>query len=139
MLDLTSLDESVSALRIAIEKATDPRLLAMLDESTIRVLRSGVVQHFEFTYELCWKFVKRFLSANTSAAETDGLTRRELYRRAAEYLLIADTEQWMLFHKVRNLTAHTYNQSVADEVNNLAPSLLSAAEHLLAQLKRRND
>lgn len=52
-LDLSSLEKSVAALRAVISRAEDASLMSRLDETTRQAIRSGVIQHFEFTFELC--------------------------------------------------------------------------------------
>lgn len=102
-------------------------------------LRAGVVQNFEFTYELCWKFMKRWLENNVGSVVVDGVSRRELFRLAAESRLIDDVPLWMSFHTARNQTSHTYEMDIAREVASMAPALLAASKDLIFALAARND
>lgn len=134
-LDYTSLEKAIARLDESFkvvdefQSAGSPPLL--------RTLISGVVQHFEFTYELSWKFIKRWLGENLGKSQVDGLSRQELFRLAAEYLLIDSVENWMLFHRARNETSHTYNENTADEVFNIAVRFLPEAIKLLNALKSK--
>jgi nucleotidyltransferase substrate binding protein (TIGR01987 family) len=106
-LDLTSLHEAVQAMGETLARAEDDKLMGSLDEVTQNAIRAGVIQHFEFTYELSWKFVQRWLRLNASVTDADPLTRRELFRTAARYGLIANPQHWFGYSEARNLTAHT--------------------------------
>ncbi|MGC9386703.1 MAG: nucleotidyltransferase substrate binding protein [Hydrogenovibrio sp.] len=134
-LDFTALEKAISRLDESLEvvdefKSTDSSPL-------LRTLISGVVQHFEFTYELSWKFIKRWLGENLGKSQVDGLSRQALFRLAAEYQLIASVETWMLFHRARNETSHTYNDKTADEVFQIAIKFLPDAIKLLDALKSK--
>jgi nucleotidyltransferase substrate binding protein (TIGR01987 family) len=138
-LELSSLHRAIAALRDAIEieraSAVDPAY-----EHRIRVvLRAGVIQSFEFTYELCWKFMKRWLSNNVGRAYVDGVARRELFRVAAQNGLVDDVERWMDAHFARNRTSHTYDETAADEVLAVAREFLRDAEGLKQAIEARND
>jgi nucleotidyltransferase substrate binding protein (TIGR01987 family) len=84
------------------------------------VIRAGVIQHFKFTYELCWKFIKRWIEMNINPEAADGVTRRELFRLGAENKLIDNVDKWMEFHKARNSTSHMYDEDIAEEVLRVA-------------------
>lgn len=139
MLDLTSLRRAIHALAAVLAKSEDPAVMRQLDDVTRTAVQAGVIQHFEFTYELAWKFMKRWLEVNLSPAVADGVTRRELFRLAAENRLIADVENWMRYHAARNLVAHTYVPEIAAQVYGITTAFLDDARRLLAALEARND
>ena len=63
-LDLSSLRKAVESLERALRVADDEAFTSGLNEDQGETVRAGVIQSFEFTYELCWKFMKRWLEAN---------------------------------------------------------------------------
>ena len=83
--------------------------------------------------------MKRWLEANVSAESVDDVSRRELFRRAAENRLIDDVDLWMSFHAARNVTSHTYDNTTAEEVSDRAEHFAAAAQALLTALQARND
>jgi nucleotidyltransferase substrate binding protein (TIGR01987 family) len=136
-LELSSLKKAVSALAGVLAKSDDLELMSRLDEVTRNAVKAGVIQHFEFTYELCWKFIKRWLETNVTAV--DGVTRRELFRLAAENRLIDDVDEWMRYHAARKQTSHIYQPEIAETVYDTAHDFSRAAARLLAALEERND
>jgi nucleotidyltransferase substrate binding protein (TIGR01987 family) len=133
------LRKSVSALADVLAKSDDTEFMSSLDDVARNAVRAGVIKHFEFTYELCWKFIKRWLETNISPTAADGVTRRELFRLGAESRLIDDVEQWMRYHEARNLTSHIYQPEIAESVYNTAHDFARDAACLLAALEARND
>jgi len=109
------------------------------DDALLNTLQAGVIQHFEFTYELCWKFLKRWLERNLGRSEVEGISRRELFRLAHESRFIDDVKLWMIFHAARNQTSHTYEQTTADDVLKVAIEFLPQAQELLERLLAHND
>lgn len=138
-LDLSSLREAVHAMSETLARANDENLMGSLDEVTQYAIRAGVIQHFEFTYELSWKFIQRWLRNNASPEDAQPLTRRELFRTAARYGLIADPQPWFQYSEARNLTSHTYDRIVANQVFAVAARFLADSSYLLEQLELRND
>ena len=137
-LDLSSLKKAVMSLERAVNVAAPDRLEKMPTDQQ-EVVKAGVIQNFEFTYELCWKFMKRWLETNVSPMIADGVTRRELFRLAAENRLIEDVEQWMRHHDARNQTAHTYEPQIAEEVYASTHDFAKDAAKFLQALEARND
>lgn len=139
LLELDSLKRAVAALNAVLAKSNDTELMDGLDVVTRSAVKSGAIQHFEFTYELCWKFMKRWLEMNLSPTTADGVTRRELFRLAAENRLINDVDQWMRHHDARNRTSHTYDPAVAESVYAASHEFARDAQRLLEALEARND
>jgi len=136
-LDLTSLESAVASLERSIKAAAAHE--ASLPPELRETIRSGIIQNFEVAYELSWKMMKRWIETNISTEAVDGVTRRELFRQAAENRLIEDVDRWMGFHSSRNETSHTYDQETAEEVSACAKEFASAAQSLLTALRERND
>ena len=137
-LILDGLRDAVSGLEMVLVRTVEAESAEELDEVLLRAVKSGVIKHFEFTYELCWRFIRRWLETNVSRDVADGVTRQELFRLGAEYRLISRVEPWMVYHRARNLTSHTYRQTTAEEVYAVIPSFLEDAKSLLAALETRN-
>ena len=137
-LDLSSLRKAIESLEKTLKVAENKELAAGLDDDAKDAIRAGGIQNFEFTYELCWKFMRRWLGINVGSTYVDGVTRRELFRLSAENRLISDVEQWMEYHDARNETAHTYNEDTADDVFETSRIFLADAKKLLEALKERN-
>lgn len=136
-LELTSIEKAVASLERSINAAATYE--ATLPPELRETIRSGIIQNFEVAYELSWKMMKRWLETNISAESVDGVTRRELFRQAAENRLISDVAQWMKFHALRNETSHTYDNETAKEVSASANEFLAAAQSFLTSLRARND
>ncbi len=76
--------------------------------------RAGIIQAFEFCYELAWNTIKKI-------AEEKGLeapTPLEAFQVGFQIGLIKPEEQqtWLEMKKTRNLTTHTYREKLAQEV-----------------------
>ena len=103
-LDLDSLKKAVHSLDKSIRSVEAAQKIEDLDEDILDTVKAGVIQNFEFTYELCWKFMKRWLETNYGPSFAEGVHRRELFRMAAENGLIDDVMLWMDYHQSRNMT-----------------------------------
>lgn len=73
----------------------------------------GLIQSFEYTYELAWNTMKDLFEAQ---GETDILGSRDAFRLAFRRGLVEQGEVWMDMIKKRGLTSHTYNEQVAREI-----------------------
>jgi nucleotidyltransferase substrate binding protein (TIGR01987 family) len=134
---------------MSIELNIEPLLSAVqrLDEGLHRYLqnrndiqiRDGLVQRFEFTYELTHKTLKRFLSMTaSSSADTDQMTFSELIRTGhAQGLLSTDWAVWKGFREMRGSTSHAYDERIALKVVAEIPVFLEEAKFFAHQLQAR--
>ena len=136
-LELESLKKAIGALERSLRDAEEQ---AGGDDVDLKeTLRAGVAQNFKVAYEQTWKMMKRWLEMNVGAVEVDGVTRRQLFRLCHENRLIDDVDEWMDFHKSRNETSPTYNQSTAENIFKVAGEFLPAASDVLSRITARND
>ena len=137
-LDLASLRAALQALGDAVDVVSSPEF-AVVDLRWQNTLVAGVVQHFEFTFELCWKMLRRQLEREVpSPSELDGSSFRELFRLGHQRGLITAVEPWFEFRELRNITAHPYARDMAHKVAAGAPALLAQAQALLNAIEWRN-
>ena len=103
--------------------------------------QDGVIQRFEFTYELSHKMLKRFIEATSAnPQEADSMTFQELIRVGSEQgLLISGWDKWRDFRKARGTTSHTYDEAKAIEVLSVIPDFLSEAKYLYEQISKKNS
>jgi nucleotidyltransferase substrate binding protein (TIGR01987 family) len=139
MLDLSSIRNAIASMERAWAFAGRRINADNLEQEELEVLRAAVIQNFEFTYELCWKFMKRWLEANLSPGLLDGVSRKQLFRYAVENHLIVSFDVWTRYHELRNQTAHTYDSSVAEEIFKSSGDFLHDAKACLNALEARND
>ena len=139
-LDLSSLHKAIDSLEKTLKVAENKVLAAELDNDVKDAIRAGVIQNFEFTYELCWKFMRRWLKENADVEEAEyPRTRKELFRLAARFGLIKEPLSWFSYSDARNLTSHTYDEDKAESVYETAVGFMEDARYLLDRLQERND
>ncbi len=73
----------------------------------------GLIKAFEYTYELAWNTLKDFYETQ---GESNIQGSKDTIRLAFKRGLITDGDQWMNMIESRIKTAHTYNESIANEV-----------------------
>ena len=138
-LDLSNLRNSVQSLSDLLAVAENNARMGQFSEIERDGIRAGVIQNFEITYELSWKLIVRWINANVGLGIADGVTRRQLFRLAAESLLIHDVDEWMVYHDARNATSHIYDEEWAVRVYQAAKEFAHDARRLLGELEARNE
>jgi nucleotidyltransferase substrate binding protein (TIGR01987 family) len=75
--------------------------------------KEGLIQRFEYTFELAWKTLKDFLEYKGNEGI---LGSRDAIKLAFKLGIIEDGEAWMRMIKSRTLTSHTYDEETANEI-----------------------
>ena len=138
-LELDSLRNSIRTLTDLLAVSENDARMGQLTDVERNGIRSGVIQNFEVAYELSWKLMARWLNTYIGAGIADGTTRRQLFRLAAEHLLIPDVDLWMQHHEARNATTHIYDEEKAVQVYRATREFAHDAQRLLKALEERND
>lgn len=132
MVNVRSLDKAITALSVALELYDKNPLPEDAAEKVL--LRDGVIQRFEITFELSWKLLKRYLE-EYGLERVDTLTNRDLFRIGQEQGLLADAARWFHYLRMRNQTSHIYDDAKAHEVFRAARDFLPDAQDMIAKLK----
>jgi len=82
--------------------------LAQPLESLSELEQEGLIQRFEYTYELAWKLMKDYLEHG--GTEIVPVTPRNVVKEAFAAKLIEDGSIWADMVEKRNLTSHIYNE-----------------------------
>ena len=111
------------------------RLSAAVELSRQRALteleEQGLIQAFEFTHELAWNVLKDYLEAQ---GFVELIGSRNATRQAFKNGLLEDGEAWMDMIKARNLTSHTYQDKIAEDI---AKDILGRFHSALVAMERR--
>ena len=120
------------------------RALQRLDEALKKDIASddlyldGIIQRFEFCFELAWKTIQAFLAYDG----LPGNSPRSCIREGAKVGLIADAEGWLDMLEKRNLST-TYNEETArliyhgltEKYHALLRQLCKSCENVLKSLQ----
>ena len=86
----------------------------LMDERELNELeQQGVIQAFEYNYELAWNVIKDFYQYQ---GVTDIQGSRDAFKLAFARGLISDGEVWLDMVKKRQLTVHTYNHATSEAI-----------------------
>lgn len=128
-LDLSPLVKAVARLGEGLERhSATPQ-----DDQ----LRDGLIQRFEFTYDLAHKMLRRTLeAAAANPEEIDRMAFPTLIRTAWEQgLITSDWIAWRTWREMRNITSHTYDEAKARMVAEAVPGFLAEARDLVNRLE----
>jgi len=98
--------------------------------------KEGVVQRFEYTFELAWKTLKDYLIY--SGIVFDQITPRRVIKEAFTAKIIKDGQIWIDMLEQRNLMSHTYDKETFDGViQNITQRYFAALEQAFTWLKQK--
>ena len=97
-------DRAFVLLRDALENGPDT--LNQLE-------KEGVIQRFEFSFELAWKSLKDFMEHDGFVFAT--ITPRQVLKDAFAAKILPDGQVWIDMLDHRNLLSHTYNLAKFEE------------------------
>ncbi|MDD4503803.1 MAG: nucleotidyltransferase substrate binding protein [Clostridiaceae bacterium] len=123
---LISFDNALNRLKEAIEE--------LENHNASNVVRDGVIQRFEFTYELAWKTTKEYLE---NIGIVDRTSPKTVIKEAFAQKLITDEKSWLMMINDRNLASHVYKEEMAEEIaKRIINNYITEFENLLIKLQK---
>lgn len=115
---------ALNKLQIALEKNIEDDELYL----------DGLIQRFEFCFELSWKLMQSYLSYEGFEVNSP----RSAIRKSFEAEIIFDAESWLDMLESRNLSTHTYNEETAKEIyKNVAEKYIFLLENFSETIKNK--
>ncbi len=109
-------------------------VLQLPDLQTTDYLQAAAIQYFEFSIELYWKVLKKFLAYE----KVNTTTPRDVLAKAYQFELINDEKIWLEMLDNRNITSHIYHQEEAKKVfESILNSYYPVMKKTYAKLKER--
>jgi nucleotidyltransferase substrate binding protein (TIGR01987 family) len=97
-----------------------------------RIIQDGLIQRFEFIFELAWKTSKVKLETQ---GLNEALSPKAVLKELYSLKWIDDETIWLEMLKDRNMTSHVYDERVADEITDrVMNKYLRAFEELYNKL-----
>lgn len=95
---------------------------------------AGIIQSFEFTFELAWKTLKDYLESKGTTVSFP----RDVIQEAYAAQIIKDGHLWIEMLEKRNMLSHTYNRERATRaVEFIRSHFFAALEQVYLELKKR--
>ena len=100
--------------------------------------KEGIIQRFEYTFELAWKTLKDYLEY--SGIKLEQVTLRYVIKQAFSAKIIKDGQAWIDMLEQRNLLSHTYDQAIFEKaVKTIAVDYIPLIEQLFSLLKEKDN
>lgn len=116
------------------KKAMNRMQEALKKENFSELEKDGVVQRFEFTFELAWKTLKDYLEDQGFA---DISSPKKAIQKSFESGLIADGNVWIEMQEDRNKMSHMYSQSDSEKIfENIKDKYAKALNDLIIALEK---
>lgn len=107
--------------------------VALAEERELSDLeQQGLIQGFEFTFDLAWKTLQDFLRYHKRPNDNGG--PKVIIEQALVDGIIKGDEAWKAMKKSRDLTSHSYDGEAADDI---AENILDTYHGLFIQLETR--
>lgn len=123
--------QKLVALVRAFENALG-RLRKSLGQRKNEYVRDSAVKRFEFTFELFWKC----LQAYCAFQGIECISPRESIRQAFRLKVLSNDGTFFEMLEDRNLSSHSYNEKVADEIYSKLKRYSHAMETVIENVRK---
>lgn len=109
-----------------------------LDERLVDAIENGIIQKFEYSIELCWKLIKKFLSREDGVdAKTPKQSVKEFY--LAGYISEANYMTLIDMIDDRNSLSHIYDEDEFRKVLKKFPGYVKVFKEIETVIESKRD
>lgn len=109
-----------------------------LNMEKTKIVRDASIQRFEFSFELVWKCLKEYLYEKEGVEVS---TPKTVFRETKLPLGLTEEEIELCLNMVqdRNLSTHTYDETLADKIYTALPDYYQISRKIFALLSKKID
>lgn len=106
--------QALNTLAEALKLIEDPQ-----NEFFYSELRDSVIKRFEYSIDIFWKYIREYLEEVNKIVIGPIISAKAVFRASLNSQLISQDEFDLLLLAIddRNLTAHTYNEELAETIS----------------------
>jgi len=133
---LDTLKKSIDSFKKIVAREEE-KLSFMENKDLVDSLRDSMIQRFEYSYELFWKYLKKYLSEVEGHREAS-MGPRSVMRTACKFGIISpkDCELGLEMIDGRNMTSHIYKEEIADRLSAEIPKYYELMRKYAEELKK---
>jgi len=120
-------------INLEVLKKANNMLAKFMKNDKTEQEQAGIIQSFEYCYELSWKIMKKVLHSEGLEVSTP----KQVIREAGAAKIIDDVKLWIEFANNRNLTVHTYNELILKDIMKIIPQFKEELSKLIKELEDR--
>lgn len=122
--------KTLMTLKEALDLLSDPEY-----QSIHKTLRDSVIQRYEYSIDTFWKFLKIYLQENQKVT-LESFSPKAILRQSLTSGLINQNQYDLLINGIsdRNLTSHTYNEELAEEIIARVANYYAVMNNVVSQL-----
>lgn len=108
-------------------------------EEDYRIHRDSVIQRFEYSIDLFWKYIKKYLESED--VRFDVIISREVIRKAYSLRFITEEQAETILEMIRNRnkTSHIYLEEISDYLIRLIPEYYNTLNDVLHKFVPRDS
>lgn len=133
---LIRLEEAINNLKQFDEKSNSKIVDFMENDNLRRSLRDSLIQRFEFTVDLFWKYLKKVLEFQLKEP-LELNSPRSTIESACKVKMITekDAEEIIEMIKCRNKTSHIYLEEISDTISKQVPRYYAIMKKYVDKLR----
>lgn len=104
--------KAIDSIKIALDKS---KTLLQEDDDTKKMAQEAIIKRFEYSVDTLWKYLKLYLLIKHGVEQK---SPKPVFKECFRIGLISENQTTQALGMVddRNLTSHTYNEELADEI-----------------------
>jgi nucleotidyltransferase substrate binding protein (TIGR01987 family) len=127
--------DALATLKDAIESMKDVNAIAKFKneypDKIYRIFRDSLIQRFEYTFDLTWKYLSLYLESEGRKVEIK--TPKGTFREGLKAMLLSEDEARLAIQMVdhRNLSTHGYDEMLIESISAQIPAYCKLIENIL--------